>query len=76
MIVSSTLRQAFITWSRNPTNRNRARLVAAMARMDEEMHRRGMGDVFYEDAGMSCPRELRAILEFYKVWEGHEFAAA
>ena len=76
MIVSSTLRQAFTTWSRNPTNRNRARLVAAMARMDQEMHRRGMRDVFYEDAGMSCPRELRAILELYKKQEDHEFAAA
>ena len=76
MIVSSTLRQAFITWSRNPTNRNRARLVAALARMDQEMHRRGMEDVFYEDAGMSCPPELRKMLELYKRREEEQFAAA
>ena len=76
MIVSSTLRQAFTTWSRNPTNRNRARLVGALARMDQEMHRRGMRDVFYEDAGMSCPPELREMLELYKRREERGLVAA
>ena len=75
MIVPPALRQALIAWSRNPTNRNRARLVGALARMDQEMHRRGMRDVFYEDAGMSCPPELRKMLELYKRRE-EQLAAA
>lgn len=76
MIVSSQLRRDFIAWSNNPTPRTHARLVASLARMDTEMYRRGMKDVYHKDAKVSCPRELRAILEFYKVWEGHEFSAA
>ena len=76
MIVSPALRQALVTWSRNPTNRNRARLVGILARMDQEMHRWGMADVFYEDAGMSCPPELREILEFHKRCEERGFVAA
>ena len=76
MIVSSTLRQAFVTWSRNPPPRTHARLIASMARMGEEMSRHGMKDVYYADARASCPRELRAILELYKKQEDHEFAAA
>lgn len=71
MLISSQLRRDFVTWHTNPTNRNRARLTASMARMDREMSRRGMKDVYHPDAGMSCPRELRAIMEYYKVWAGH-----
>ena len=76
MVIASALRQAYNAWSSNPTPRTHARLIACMARMGEEMSRRGMKDVYYADARASCPRELRAIMEFYKKQEGHELSAA
>ena len=74
-MISRELRRAFEAWSENPTPRTHAHLIAKMVRMDEAMHSRGMEDVYHEDIGMSCPRELRAIIEFYKVWEGQSLAA-
>ena len=76
MVIASTLHQDYRAWSRNPTPRTHARLVASMARMSEEMNRRGMQDVYHSDARASCPRELRAMLELYKRREEEQFAAA
>lgn len=76
MVIASTLHQDYRAWSSNPTPRTHARLIASMARMSEEMNRRGMQDVYHSDARASCPRELRAMLELFKRREERGLVAA